>query len=54
MLRAMGYAAVKVCYCSKKILKPGGRGVEAKVAKAMRERFGSFSIGALILRLEKG
>ena len=40
MLRAMGYAAVKVCYCSKKILKPGGRGVEAKVAKAMRERFG--------------
>jgi hypothetical protein len=40
MLRAMGHAAVKVRYSSKKILKPGGRGVERKVAKEMRERFG--------------
>jgi hypothetical protein len=40
MLRAMGYAAVKVRYNSKKTLTLGTHGVERRVARGMREHFG--------------
>ncbi len=40
MLRAMGNAAVKVCYNGTKILKPGVHGVEKRVAEGMRAEFG--------------